>query len=147
MQQWLIPSSKKDGKEHKVTLYDDDTFACSCDAWIYGRKQCRHIKRATLCLEYPELRDVELKMVNGQVKEVTLKGKKAVIPLVSSPIDPSALMTFIHDLLELGISMKRIKKFFKGNSVSKLNNSDVYEWIDTNGRVKVKPLKILTAFF
>jgi len=146
IQEWQIPSSNKDSEPYTVVEFDDGSMECTCTAWTYRQDICRHIRRAKLCKTHPELEKITLQLINGQVTEVKLQGKKAVIPLLSKPIPFNALMTMMHDLLELGIPMKKIKKFFKGNGVSKLMISDVYDWISTNKRIKVKPLKVLSSF-
>ncbi len=45
LKQWEVQSHSDPSKQYKVTLYDDDSFACSCPQWIYRRKECKHIKK------------------------------------------------------------------------------------------------------
>ena len=44
VRQWLVPSRSRN-KSHKVSETVNGTYECSCEAWIYGRKECYHIQR------------------------------------------------------------------------------------------------------
>ena len=37
--QWDIPSYSNSGKVYKVTIYEDNTYTCSCPQWFYQKKE------------------------------------------------------------------------------------------------------------
>jgi len=42
---WKVPSSSRPGVKHIVAKSTEGVWGCSCEAWIYHRKICSHIKK------------------------------------------------------------------------------------------------------
>lgn len=44
IQKWEVQSESNPQKYYTVSRGDDGTFGCSCPAWIFHKKTCKHIR-------------------------------------------------------------------------------------------------------
>jgi hypothetical protein len=44
VEKWFVLSDSNPDKKYTVSRVDDGSFACSCPAWTFGRKRCKHIR-------------------------------------------------------------------------------------------------------
>jgi len=46
VRQYKVESHSREGTFYKVSVTDSGEWQCSCPAWIFKRKQCKHIQDA-----------------------------------------------------------------------------------------------------
>ena len=136
-QQYLVPSASG-GKDHKVSHYPDDSWACDCWPWRKSRQDCGHIEDARTGggkQIYPTLIEGEPRkiptIVPANVEQVTINGAEIYTPLI--PIgDTWFQATLVYDLLRAGLPWSKIRERY---DIAKRNSKVAIEdYIFAHGR-------------
>jgi hypothetical protein len=92
LKRWDVPSS--DWKRtYKVAIDDKGNYGCSCPAWKYQRKQCKHIRRIQAQEQYEQPRTSEDFKIpaktNGSYKPQPTQPVKVMVAAKPVAIIPS----------------------------------------------------------
>lgn len=69
IKKWQVPS-ESNGNIYIVSLTDENTFACSCPAWIYRRQECKHIQRLKRALSQRKTDRILTALETNEIKQI-----------------------------------------------------------------------------
>ena len=126
---WFVESWSDPNKKYKVCQLEDGSFTCSCPAWIFRRKECKHIEQIKHhvamgndfgLIAYKDIwilmpyKSENVKLIRREIDKEKRECRHYIgVPLI--PIDPPdfKLMNKLYtQLRELGVPKKIIKEYW-----------------------------------